>query len=266
MASVSSPVIAWGTVRRNRPLSGDAFLLEIECPDLPGAEPGQFVKARAWAPPEAGGSPFLDRPFSIHEQNASALSLLCRTLGPATEILSRVKEGGAVKISGPLGRGLEAAMGESAPLYLVGGGAGLAPMRLAAKWAAPHPATIFYGERSGAAQVDEAWLKSWGPDFRAVTEDGSGYGEKGLATAPLEAALKKEPRQIFACGPAPMLAAAADLGAKYGVRVWASVEAGMACGFGVCLSCSLPLAGGGRFRACQEGPVVDASLVDWKGV
>ena len=40
----------------------------------------------------------------------------------------------------------------------------------------------------------------------------------------------------------------------------------MACGLGVCLTCSLPLKDGGRLRACQEGPVVDGGVIDWSGV
>lgn len=267
MSKNTEPEIAQGRITENRALSGDTFLMNIDCPEVAYlASPGCFVKVRAWAAPEAGGAPLLDRPFSIHFANNSILSLLYRVVGPGTALLSRATAGSGIRVTGPFGRGLARVMEKPTPLYLAGGGVGLAPMRLAAAWAGAANCTLFYGERTGAAQVDEGWLKSWGIDFAAVTEDGSGYGHSGLVTAPLEEALKREARPIFACGPAPMLAALAALGQKYNVRVWASVEAGMACGFGVCLSCSLPLAGGGRFRACQEGPVVDALTIDWQGV
>ncbi len=262
----SEPVIAEGLVTLNRPLSGDTFLMDIHCPEAASlAGPGRFVKVRAWGSPEEGGSPLLDRPFSIHHRADGVLSLLYRVVGRGTAILSRTVPGRRLKVSGPLGRGLADCM-EPGPLYLAGGGVGLAPMRLAMNWAGARRSALFYGEKTGAAQVEEAWLKTWGHEFTAVTEDGSGYGRAGLVTAPLEEALKGEPRPVFACGPRPMLAAVSALGKKYGVPVWASVEAGMACGFGVCLSCSLPLIGGGRFRACQEGPVVDGALVDWEKV
>ncbi|MBU1275261.1 MAG: dihydroorotate dehydrogenase electron transfer subunit, partial [Proteobacteria bacterium] len=32
------------------------------------------------------------------------------------------------------------------------------------------------------------------------------------------------------------------------------------------LGCAIPAAGGGYLRACQEGPVMDASTVDWDKV
>ncbi|UQZ89927.1 hypothetical protein C4J81_12180 [Deltaproteobacteria bacterium Smac51] len=259
------PVICEGVIMVNRALSGDTFLMTIDCPEAAAlAAPGRFVKVRSWAAPEEGGAPLLDRPFSIHHTAGSTLSLLYRVVGPGTALLSRSPAGSAVRVSGPFGRGLADVMEKPAPLYLAGGGIGLAPMRLAMNWAGPDNCLLFYGERSGAVQVDENWLKGWAGDFAAVTEDGSGYGRPGLVTAPLEEALAREPRPIFTCGPTPMLAAVSSLGQKYGVPVWASVEAGMACGFGVCLTCSLPLADGGRFRVCQEGPVVDGASVKWE--
>ena len=37
-----------------------------------------------------------------------------------------------------------------------------------------------------------------------------------------------------------------------------AMEAPMACGFGACFGCAVPLAGGGYMRLCVDGPVVDA--------
>jgi NAD(P)H-flavin reductase len=175
--------------------------------------------------------------------------------------MCRAQVDSPVKVSGPLGRGPPNSWKRN-PLYLVGGGIGLAPMGmvLGQPGATAH---LFYGERSGDLQVDEAWLKAWAGDLTATVDDGSGYGRAGLVTGPLEEALGREVRPIFACGPKPMLVAVSALAARYNAPVLVSVEAGMACGFGVCLSCSLPLKNGGRFRACQEGPVVDGSTVDW---
>ncbi len=261
-------VIAEARVLENRPLAADTGLMVLDCPEAArAARPGRFVKIRAWAPLEEGGGPLLDRPFSIHRAEGDRLSLLYRVVGPATRLLRRVPAGGSVRVSGPLGRGLDEALAGSVPaegLYLAAGGIGLAPMALARDWlGAGRPAVLFYGERTGPAQVEEAWLKSWAGDFIATVEDGSGYGRPGLVTAPLAEALAREVRPIFACGPTPMLAAVSELGWRFGAPVLASVEAGMACGFGVCLTCSLPLTGGGRFRVCQEGPVVDGLTVDW---
>lgn len=259
-------VIAEGRVLENRSLSSDTFLMTINCPEVARlAGPGRFVKIRAWPGLEDAQGPLLDRPFSIHRADGGQLSLLYRVVGPGTRLMCSVPAGGSLRVSGPLGRGLAEVAEKPSGLYLAAGGIGLAPMALVRDWLGPkRPSTLFYGERNGPAQVAEDWLKSWAGDCRAVTEDGTGYGQRGLVTVPLEEALSREPRPVFACGPKPMLAAVSRLGARYGAPVWTSVEAGMACGFGVCLTCSLPLKGGGRFRACQEGPVVDGLSVDWE--
>ena len=45
--------------------------------------------------------------------------------------------------------------------------------------------------------------------------------------------------------------------------MFVSLEAYMGCGFGVCLSCAVKLAGSEEYvRACTEGPVFDASVVE----
>ncbi|MDR2947386.1 MAG: hypothetical protein LBV79_11660, partial [Candidatus Adiutrix sp.] len=123
----ASPVITQGIVLENRPLSPSTFLMVIDCPELPEARPGQFVKIRTWDESNQGGSPFLDRPFSIHRLEGGRLSLLYRVVGPATKIMSRAQVDSPVKVSGPLGWGTPTALKRN-PLYLVGGGIGLAPM------------------------------------------------------------------------------------------------------------------------------------------
>ncbi|MDR1044512.1 MAG: hypothetical protein LBP33_05250 [Candidatus Adiutrix sp.] len=264
--SVSGPLIREVQVLENRPLAQGACLMTMDCPEIAAlAEPGHFVKIRAWPEAEDGGRPLLDRPFSIHRARDGQLSILYRILGPATYQMSLASAGSLVKVSGPLGRSLaEADLNPAAGFYLAAGGIGLAPMALALDWLGGRgAATLFYGERRGAAQVDRAWLESWAGDLSATAEASPAYGRTGLLTGPLEEALKRQIRPIFACGPTPMLAAVSDLGGRYGTPVWVSAEAGMACGFGVCLTCSLPLKGGGRFRVCREGPVLDGLTVDW---
>jgi dihydroorotate dehydrogenase electron transfer subunit len=125
------------------------------------------------------------------------------------------------------------------------------------------PARLFYGERRGQDLMDRDYLASFAPDFAAAAQDGQGYGEKGLATDLLVRALAQEKRAIFACGPPGLLAALAPLARKLGLRYFAAVEAFMACGLGVCLSCAKALTGGARIRLCQDGPVVDGLSLDW---
>ena len=256
--------ITEGPVLENRALAAETFIMSLRSPEAArSARPGSFVKIRAWG----DDGPLLDRPFSIHRAAGEELSILYRVVGPATRALSRTRPGETVRITGPLGRGLDQLGPKPAALYLVAGGIGLAPMALARDWLGDGAAAqLFYGERSGALQVEESWLTSWAGNFIATVEDGTGYGRPGLVTEPLAEALAREIRPVFACGPKPMLAAVSELCGRFQAPAWVSVEAGMACGLGVCLTCSLPLINGGRFRACQEGPVVDGLTVDWKRI
>jgi hypothetical protein len=40
-----------------------------------------------------------------------------------------------------------------------------------------------------------------------------------------------------------------------------AMEAPMACGFGACFGCAVPLAAGGYMRLCVDGPVVRAEAL-----
>jgi hypothetical protein len=41
-----------------------------------------------------------------------------------------------------------------------------------------------------------------------------------------------------------------------------ALEAGMACGFGACFGCVVPLRDGGYVRVCVDGPVFDAARLE----
>ena len=56
-----------------------------------------------------------------------------------------------------------------------------------------------------------------------------------------------------------MLEAVRALCAERGVAAELAMEAPMACGFGACFGCAVPLADGGYMRLCVDGPVVDAA-------
>jgi dihydroorotate dehydrogenase electron transfer subunit len=150
--------------------------------------------------------------------------------------------------------------------------------------------TVFLGGRSKADLLCVADFKRVGAKIHVATEDGSA-GQKGLVTELLEQYLNasrlalspKSPRAplyqrggggIYACGPHPMLAALAPIAEKYELPYQASLEASMACGFGACMGCAVPVKGGGRdlsasqagrtYRlVCKDGPVFDARDVLW---
>jgi len=258
----TGPLIAEGRLRANRQLSADTFWLDVETPAADRFRaPGCFVKLRGW--PEPG--PLLDRPFSLHRVRDGGVQFLIRRVGPATRLFCGLAPGAPLRLTGPLGRPLAEIVPKS-DFYLVAGGIGLAPMALVLDWLrdSGQEGRLFYGERSGVHQADQAWLGAWAGDCAPTVDDGSGYGRPGLVTEALAEALAREPRPILACGPPPLLAAVTGLAERFGTVPWVWLEAGMACGLGVCLSCTLPLKAGGRFKVCHEGPVADGRAIDWE--
>ena len=63
---------------------------------------------------------------------------------------------------------------------------------------------------------------------------------------------------VYACGPPGMLEAVRAICAEREVPVELAMETPMACGFGSCFGCAVPVRGGGYIRLCVDGPVVRA--------
>ena len=60
----------------------------------------------------------------------------------------------------------------------------------------------------------------------------------------------------YACGPTPMLRAAANAAGAANANLFVSLEKHMACGVGACLGCTCQTEHG-RKRVCKDGPVFD---------
>ena len=170
-------------------------------------------------------------------------------------------------VNGPLGNGFPAPAKGATPL-LVAGGSGFPPLLF---FTARHgkEARLFAGSRDKACLPPAAAMKAFRARVRSIhyaTEDGS-CGTCGFVTDALAAFLDKAggsgQRVIYACGPHPMLAAVARLAADRNVPCYVSMEERMACGLGVCMGCSAPVASGGYKRVCREGPVFLSTEIDW---
>ena len=72
--------------------------------------------------------------------------------------------------------------------------------------------------------------------------------------------------RLYVCGPTPMMRRCAEIAAERGAPCVVSLENNMACGFGVCLGCAAPLAGGGFALVCRDGPMFDAGAIAWEGL
>ena len=100
--------------------------------------------------------------------------------------------------------------------------------------------------------------------MRTASEDGH-TGHQGYVTDLLAVLLEGDDAGsavVYACGPPAMLEAVRDLCAARAVPAELALETPMACGFGSCLGCAVPLRDGGYMRLCVDGPVVVAEELE----
>lgn len=244
---------------------GDCRRLRLAVPDWPGFEPGQFVMLS----PGARGSserddPLLPRPMAVYrEDSAGAVEILYKIHGRGTALLADARVGDRVRVVGPLGRGFPLPQAGSRVL-LVGGGTGIASLyELARRAAERAEVCVSLGARGVDDLMGREDFAALGVTLRVATEDGS-EGTRGRVTDLLREDLARGPAAVYACGPTPMMRAAAELASDAGCTAHVSLENPMACGFGVCLGCAAPLAEGGFALVCRDGPVFEASAVDWE--
>ena len=260
-------------VLANTDLGAGNWLLEFGAPEMAETmRPAQFFMIGI-----PGSSTVLRRPFSVcglpgtfADRPAGAVQVLYKVVGQGTGLLAALAPGAQITVLGPLGNGFTPPDDpETIPVF-VAGGIGSAPFPA---WLAalendfPKP-RMFYGARS----ADDLTLADWFAErveLETATEDGSA-GVHGRVTVPLLRMLKrqeKEKLKLYVCGPEPMLEAVGKLAIGLNLRCELSLEAHMACGFGVCLGCVVPVRraddGVGYDRVCLEGPVMDATCLAW---
>jgi len=205
---------------------GPYTLLRVERGSIDPGTPGQFFML------EAPGR-LLPRPMSLCLAPAGELAFLVDPVGPGTLALASLEPGDVIHVFGPLGNGFR--LDVRRPL-LVGGGIGVAPFPYLAEALEQPPAIL--GFRSAEHAEAAALL----PRAEVVIDP-------VLVTDVLEA-----DRDVLACGPEPMLQAV-RLRAPGAQLAW---EAPMACGYGACYGCVVPV-GGRLVRLCVEGPVLCSS-------
>ncbi len=239
--------------------------------------PGQFIMLRV----TEALDPFLRRPFGIYKVlgrrgtrmlTGQGIEIIYRVVGVATTVLSGKGPNDYVGVFGPLGNGFPLLRGaDAAKVVMVAGGVGIASFYLLAEGsgaAEDGPRLLLYGGATATDTAVTSDFKKLGCKVKVATEDGSA-GRKGLVTDLLADALKPD-SVVYACGPLPMLKAVAAIAAGAGVKCLVSLERAMACGIGVCLGCALKTgvhqkaAGESYEMVCTDGPVFDASIIDWE--
>ena len=244
-------------------LSFDVFRISLYAPTIAAAaNPGQFVMVRVTDQLD----PLLRRPFSLHALSSDGVvSLLFKVVGKGTQILSSLRKDDGVDLLGPLGKGYE--IGCSGPVCMIGGGMGIAPLlflaqRFAQKNRAAGSDYVLLGARN-QEEISPLFsdFSQLGYSVQGATDDGS-FGHHGFVHALLDEILPCV-KQVYTCGPQPMMCVIAEKCKQANVGCQVSLEAHMACGLGACLGCTVAGPEGSFIHVCKQGPVFDAREVAW---
>jgi dihydroorotate dehydrogenase electron transfer subunit len=258
-------------VSRNLASGGYRIFSALD-PEGPEPSAGQFYMLAAdsgWGGNQ--GRPYLARAFSVADAQPTddgvRLDFVVQAVGPGTSRLAELEAGEGLWIHGPLGRPFSAPKEVSdgaAGAILVGGGIGVAPLAIWRRQllAAGIPARLLLGFRdranSGGLDLFDC------SEIRLASEDGH-TGHRGYVTDLLAVLLEGDDARsaaVYACGPPAMLEAVRTMCADRGVACELAMEAPMACGFGACFGCAIPLSSGGYMRLCVDGPVVRGDEIE----
>ena len=227
-------------VIRNEPIADGIFRMVVS--GAPLGRAGQFHMLRV----PGALDPLLGRPVSICNADAKTgeTTFVYQTVGRGTAQFARLLPGQEIEAQGAYGNGFPLMAGDA---VLIGGGIGTAPLlQLAKELRASDPTRridAYLGFR------EEAYLEG---DFAryadSVTLNIGGYvaGDVDFSLA----------ATYCACGPSPMLRAAAKAAEAASASLFVSLEKHMACGVGACLGCTCQTTSG-RKRVCKDGPVFD---------
>ncbi len=264
----------------------EQFVLRLAAPKCAAhAHPGSFAHLTCDATIP------MRRPLSIMRADPQAgwIEILYKVVGPGLQALAAHKAGDTLSLLGPIGQPFVPHAHRPRTL-LVGGGVGIPPMVFLAERLKedPHykplvlmgsevpfpfrtrPSTLILAGIPQASIACMPLLEEWGVPSRLASKADFPGCYPGFVTelaaewlASLGAAELAEV-EIFACGPTPMLKAAAALARRVGVPCQVSLEEFMACAVGGCAGCTVLVRtpqGPAMKRVCVDGPVFDAYSV-----
>lgn len=231
-------------VVENRLVSENIYLLTVE--GVSGGRCGQFYMLK----PNGTMDPLLGRPISIFDVNEEKCqtSFLYHVVGKGTVLLSELRPGMQVQVNGPYGNGFTLV---DEDMTIIGGGIGIAPLLLLAKKQKekyPHRQVNAYLGFTRQPYLMEAFSEVVDIvqcNIGGYITDDVPFSNEGV---------------YVACGPMPMMRAAAQRAKENNSLLYVSLESKMACGVGACLGCSCKTEHGNRC-VCKDGPVFLASEV-----
>lgn len=268
--------------------AGDQFVLTLKAPKCArAATPGSFVHL------SCDERVPMRRPLSIMRAHPDrgAIEVLYKIVGPGLAALGARRVGESINALGPIGNGFVAHR-ERPRTLLVGGGVGIPPMVFLAErlredagagWKPlvlmgseipfpfrARPSTILVPGIPAGVIACMPLLDEWGIPSRLTSLAGYAGCHEGYVTdlaavwlGSLDRAALGEV-EMFACGPTPMLKAAAAVARRFGIPCQVSLEEFMACAVGGCAGCAVRVTtpgGPAMKRVCVDGPVFDAQAV-----
>jgi dihydroorotate dehydrogenase electron transfer subunit len=275
-----------GEIIEHRAFAGNQHIIRVVAPAAAAhATPGSF--AHVTCDPTVP----MRRPLSIMRTDPDAgwLEFLYKPIGAGLGKLTRRKVGERLSILAPIGQGFVLDVARPR-VVAIGGGVGIPPMVFLAQELRhsnrfelvvlmgselPFPFTLTssaldVGVAPPGASHGLELLEEWRVPSRLASNAGISGAYAGYVTELARivlAARSKEAlgaTQIVACGPEPMLRAAAKLAANLGLPCQVALEEFMACGVGGCAGCTVLVrtpSGDAMKKVCVEGPVFDAATV-----
>ncbi|MBQ3291625.1 MAG: dihydroorotate dehydrogenase electron transfer subunit [Mogibacterium sp.] len=243
------------TIKENTRLTPTTWRMTLEGDTSAITAAGQFINIRL-------DGHFLRRPISVNDVEDGIVTIIYKVLGHGTEEMTSFAPGKTLDILTGLGNGYDLDKAGDRPL-LIGGGVGIPPLYLAAKWLREKgcEVTVILGFNTSEEiyYVDE--FSSLGCEVLVATADGS-TGIRGFVTDAFDAA-GGDFTHFYTCGPGPMLRAVYDKVFKTaGIAGQMSFEERMGCGFGACMGCSCKTITGYK-RICKDGPVLRTEEILW---
>ena len=236
-------------IEENTRIAPSVYKMKLSGDTSDVTRPGQFINIKL-------DGLYLRRPISVHDADASSVTIIYKVVGEGTERMSKMSAGGTILALTGLGNGYDTEKSGERPL-LVGGGVGVPPLYMLAKELIKEGKTpsVVLGFNKKDEVFGEEDFAALGCDVRVATVDGS-CGTKGFVTD----ALPDDYTYFYTCGPEPMLKA---LFKKTKTSGQFSFEERMGCGFGACMCCSCRTVTGYK-RICRDGPVLEKEEILWE--
>ncbi len=237
------------TIKENRALTSDVYLMVLSGDTSRIVRPGQFINIQI-------DGLFLRRPISVCDCEGDLVTIIYKVVGKGTELMSKMLPGKTLDVLTGLGNGFDTSKSQNP--VLLGGGVGVPPMYMLAKWliAEGKDVTVIMGFNKADEIFYKSEFEALGARVYVTTADGS-VGTKGFVTDVLRELSGYD--YYYTCGPLPMLRAVYDTASSPGEL---SFEERMGCGFGACMGCSCKTKYANK-RICKDGPVLTSEEVIW---